>query len=310
MRYGVQAILPQYAAGNNRWIPTRYGNPIVAVVIHRMEGTLYGTDQWFRYYHESGWTSTHFGVGFMSVADAAAGRAQIRQWVDTLYTAWGWNARPTDDVPTELARTVFGPVGLYNPAQDMNRVVIHIETEGYADRPWHPAVTARVRELLGAIGRAHGALWVVAHTDLAAKPCPGLPTFHAALPGVHGSRLAGSGSLPDTSMDPGAIATKGDLPVSLAVPNPPRMVRVPAGTQLRRGPHFKSGVVRTTHAEPLRPLVGWTRGDLYKTPSGPSRRWSIVRLEGTGDAADQFDGVTVYFPRNLGDELELTVPSK
>ena len=206
MRYGVNAILPQYAGGRLRWMPTRWGTPIQAVVIHKMEGLLYGTDGWFRMYG-SGVTSTHFGIGYMSWLDKAAGRVQVRQWVDTAHTAYGWRSRP-NDTPTALARKVFGNHGLYNGGHDMNRNVIHIEVEGYAHLKWDPKFIPALRGLLAALGRAHGPLYIMGHTDLAAKACPGMSTTPWNSFGGYGSRIGIVTTAPATTI------TAGGLPVS------------------------------------------------------------------------------------------------
>ena len=186
MRYGIQAPIPQFVGGVRKWGTGRNGRNITAVVIHRMEGTLDGSDSWLRSRH-SGSASTHFAVGAWGWLNRRLHRYQIRQWVDTSNSAFGWAARPTDN-PTPLAYSTLG-ADLRNSRADLNWQVIAVEVEGFFHQSWPTGLAPKVKELLAAISRSHGPLVVMAHTDCSSKPCPGMATFQAAMPGYYGKRL-------------------------------------------------------------------------------------------------------------------------
>lgn len=202
MRYGIWAPIPQWVGGTVKW-GDRYGTRPRAIVIHRMEGTLEGSDSYLRreFADYSPFprlnASTHWGVGLWN------GVPQIRQWVDGNYSAFGWSATPTD-VPTPLARQVFGDrlTGMstwpyWRSTSDLNRDVLAIEVEGFHYQPWESRTRAKVIELINAIVDRYGPMWIVTHTDMSTKPCAGLTTMRAALP-MYGTRYAGP-ALPDTS---------------------------------------------------------------------------------------------------------------
>jgi hypothetical protein len=179
-RYGIWSPIPQRVNGVNKWVYGRYGRRLTAVVIHRMDGSLESSEQWLKS-SASGTASTHFGVGSWN------GVPQIRQWVDTANSAWGWGARP-NDVPTSLAYKVLAP-DIFNPSADLNWQVISVEVEGWSTEYWPSTTTAKVKELLNWIYRTHGNLYIMAHTDCSWKPCPGMFTFKTALPNHYGNLL-------------------------------------------------------------------------------------------------------------------------
>lgn len=204
-RYGYWSPIPEYAGSVRKWGRGRNGRRLTAVVIHRMDGTLEGSDSWLKGRY-SGSASTHFGVGLWN------GTPQIRQWVDTANTAYGWGARPTD-TPTGAARATL--TNLYSGSEDLNWQVIAVEVEGFSYQAWNSATKYKVIELLKWIYRTHGNLVVLAHTDCSSKPCPGMSTFMAALPGYYANRLSnifGSTVLPNTSVTSGVRV--GGLPVN------------------------------------------------------------------------------------------------
>ena len=185
-RYGLWKPIPRVVGSTAKWSYGRNYRKLTAVVIHRMEGTLEGSDSYLRreyadYYPYPRLTaSTHFGVGLWY------GVPQIRQWVDTANTAWGWAARPTD-TPTYVARNTLNR--LYYGSEDLNWQVLSVEVEGFYYQNWNSATTQKVRELLYWIYKTHGNLTVMAHTDCSSKPCPGMTTFNRALPGFYGNTL-------------------------------------------------------------------------------------------------------------------------
>lgn len=226
-RYGLWAPIPRTVGGTTKWVYGRNGRALTAVVIHRMEGTLEGSDSYLRReradyppYPRLN-ASTHFGVGLWY------GTPQIRQWVDTANTAWGWSARPTD-YPTPLAHTVLPP-DLYRSYADLNWQVISVEVEGFAATNWDSATTARVKELLRWIYNKHGNLYVMAHTDISSKVCPGMATFKRALPGYYGSRLRTIfGSTPITV----APTERDEMGLHKAIHQVPKLVRLNGGARL------------------------------------------------------------------------------
>lgn len=210
-RYGLWAPIPMWVGGTRKWALGRNGRRLTAVVIHRMEGTLEGSDSYLRreFADYSPFprlnASTHFGVGLWY------GTPQIRQWVDTANTAWGWSARPTD-YPTTVARNTL--TNLFTGTEDLNWQVISVEVEGFAYQAWDYRTRDKVKELLKWIYRTHGNLMVMAHTDCSTKACPGMATFKAALPNYYGHRLGsifGTTTIPDTST--GTSTKVGGLPV-------------------------------------------------------------------------------------------------
>jgi hypothetical protein len=212
-RYGLWAPIPMAVGGTRKWATGRNGRRLTAVVIHRMEGSLEGSDSYLRreFADYSPYprlnASTHFGVGLWGTTP------QIRQWVDTANTAWGWSARPTD-TPTPVAQRTL--TNLYSGSEDLNWQVISVEVEGFASQPWATPTRDKVKELLRWIYKTHGNMRVMAHTDCSTKPCPGMATFNAALPGYYGNTLANlfgtTPSVPNTSTTTaGAV---GGLPVT------------------------------------------------------------------------------------------------
>lgn len=239
-RYGLWTPILQYASGVPKWAVGRAGRRISAVVIHRMDGTLESSDSWLKSRY-SGSASTHFGVGLWG------NTPQIRQWVDTSNTAWGWAARPNDN-PTPVARRTLGP-SLWIGSHDLNWQVIAVEVEGWSYQNWDPRTRAKVIELLRWIYRAHGNLTVMAHTDISSKPCPGMVTFQRALPGWYGNKLANIfGSTPAPTPTPAprppTAPTQDQIDMAILkdiVRNSTKVARVRGGASLYKGPGVRYG---------------------------------------------------------------------
>jgi N-acetyl-anhydromuramyl-L-alanine amidase AmpD len=140
--------------------PARRGYHPEAVVIHIMEGTLLGTDNWFK--NPQSKVSAHFGVGT---------NGEVHQYVPEADTAWhagrvhapSWNGiKPTGD-------------GLYvNP----NYYTIGIEHEGNERSEWTDAMYDATSELIVDISRR----WnipldrshIIGHHEIySIKTCPG-----------------------------------------------------------------------------------------------------------------------------------------
>jgi hypothetical protein len=258
-RYGVWAPIPMWVRSTRKWVSGRNGRRLTAVVIHRMEGTLEGSDSYLRrefadyYPYPRLNASTHFGVGLWY------GTPQIRQWVDTANTAWGWSARPTD-TPTAVARNTL--TNLYSGSEDLNWQVISVEVEGFASQAWDYRTRDKVKELLRWIYKTHGNVVVMAHTDCSTKVCPGMYTFGQALPGYYGKRL---GTIFGTTTT-----------------NPPKRCYIGAGINFRNGPGQENGVYRTSktagYYNCTYPYI--VTGTTYTQSGVTSNKWRVINLDG------------------------------
>jgi N-acetylmuramoyl-L-alanine amidase len=138
-----------FTKGRAGWKP-------IAIVIHLMDGTLAGTDSWFR--NPRAQASTHYGVG---------NDGTVYQWVEESDTAWG-NGR----VQSPTWKLIESGV---NP----NLTTISIEHEGVSGHVWTPAQYAADVELVKAIAARHGipldADHIIVHSEIfAGKPnCAG-----------------------------------------------------------------------------------------------------------------------------------------
>lgn len=173
--------------GTPNFYEGRAGESIRAVAIHRMVGYLYGTDSWFK--SAASGASTHFGLGYSSIANEQSDRVSIYQWVKTSDTAYGWAARPTDIVEPLAARV------LDLSSRDLNRQVIHIELgqfhQGGASletQPFRPSMYRALNWLLAEIDRQHPGLVLLEHNDVSTKPCPG-PIDWSQIGGGYGGPL-------------------------------------------------------------------------------------------------------------------------
>jgi hypothetical protein len=285
-RYGVWAPIPMWVGATRKWASGHNNRKLTAVVIHRMEGSLEGSDSYLRreFADYSPYprlnASTHFGVGLWY------GTPQIRQWVDTANTAWGWSARPTD-TPSTVARNTLS--NLYVGSEDLNWQVISVEVEGFYWQAWDTRTRDKVKELLRWIYKTHGSLVVMAHTDCSTKPCPGMSTFQAALPNYYGRRLGSifGTTVPNTSTGTttGSSTKVGGLPVNFKSRYGWKATIKP-GKPRRSGASIASSNYGNTdsNGEPL-PIWGEVVGQDFGSGSrwffGPqyiSSRWRIVYI--------------------------------
>lgn len=133
----------------------RLGMKPIAIVLHIMEGSLSGTDQWFK--NPKAQASTHYGVGK---------NGEIWQWVEETDMAYG-NGRtstPTWDLITDK-----------NP----NLYTISIEHEGFTGQPWTEAMQDADAFLIADIAKRWGIPLdrdhVIGHCEIYGKKpnCPG-----------------------------------------------------------------------------------------------------------------------------------------
>ncbi|NGZ02205.1 MAG: hypothetical protein CV090_04035 [Nitrospira sp. WS238] len=133
----------------------REGYKPEAIVIHIMEGTLKGTDAWFR--NEESGVSAHYGIG-------KAG--EIHQYVGESDTAW------------HAGRMVAPTWRLLKPDVNPNWYTIGLEHEGRANEPWPDAMYDASAKLIDEICRR----WsipcdrdhIIGHREIRSdKTCPG-----------------------------------------------------------------------------------------------------------------------------------------
>ncbi|MCC6364428.1 MAG: amidase [Bryobacterales bacterium] len=126
-----------------------------AIVIHIMDGTLAGTDNWFL--NPRAKVSAHYGVGR---------KGEVHQYVAETDTAF------------HAGLAVNPSWALLKPGVNPNFYTIGIEHEGKADDEWEEAKLAASGALIAEIaGRRHIPLdrrHVIAHREIrASKTCPG-----------------------------------------------------------------------------------------------------------------------------------------
>ena len=282
-----------WVGATRKWAAGRNNRRLTAVVIHRMEGSLEGSDSYLRreradyYPYPRLNASTHFGVGLWY------GTPQIRQWVDTANSAWGWSARPTD-YPTPVSRATLS--NLWSPSEDLNWQVISVEVEGFAYQAWDSRTRDKVKELLRWIYRTHGNLVVMAHTDCSTKVCPGMNTFKAALPGYYGNRLANIFGtvtpLPDTSLN-----TMEGFPVKFR-PMPGRTIQIGSPVRIFKSPSTNGSVATgpvdfITNSTIKPKILGMTLGGALS-----GRRGWYVWWHANPNTSDTWDGYLSYVHEN------------
>ena len=144
---------PNFSSGRKGYHPE-------AIVIHIMEGTLPGTDSWFRNPQSS--VSAHYGVG-------AGG--EVHQYVQETDTAWHAGRV---HAPTWTAIKPSGTGSYVNP----NYYTIGIEHEGNEQSEWNDAMYNATGELIADISkrwnisldRSH----IIGHHEIySIKTCPG-----------------------------------------------------------------------------------------------------------------------------------------
>jgi N-acetyl-anhydromuramyl-L-alanine amidase AmpD len=128
----------------------RYGYHPEAIVIHLMDGTLKGTDSWFR--NKDAKASTHYGVGV---------NGEVYQWVEEKDMAWG-NGRV--DNPTWKG---------IKPNANPNLYTISIEHEGKSGHFWtgdqYNATAQLVKEIAQRWNIPLDADHVIVHSEIYAK---------------------------------------------------------------------------------------------------------------------------------------------
>lgn len=134
----------------------RGGREPIAIVLHIMEGTLSGTDSWFR--NPQAQVSSHYGVGKSG---------DVWQWVDEYDTAWG-NGR------------IYKPVWKdYEKGVNPNSTTISIEHEGWTGQPWteemYKADTFLIKEIAKRWGIPLNRDHIIGHNEIYGKKpnCPG-----------------------------------------------------------------------------------------------------------------------------------------
>lgn len=140
--------------------PGRQGYRVEAIVVHIMEGTLEGTDSWFR--SPSSQVSAHYGIGQ---------RGDVHQYVQQEDTAWhaGRVNNPSWSLIKRSGENLYVNPNLYT---------VGIEHEGSTDSDWSDAMYATSAALIREIAqkwqipldRGH----VIGHHEIySLKTCPG-----------------------------------------------------------------------------------------------------------------------------------------
>ena len=140
----------------------RRGKVPIAIVVHIMDGSLRGTDEWFN--NPRSRVSAHYGIG-------KAG--EVHQYVaetDTAYHA-GTVDRPT--------WSLMQPGAVPGPNANPNYYTIGIEHEGLGDDVWPAAQVAASAALIAEVATRwnilRDAVHVIPHHAIrASKTCPGL----------------------------------------------------------------------------------------------------------------------------------------
>jgi len=154
------------------------GHVPLAIVIHIMEGSLQGTDAWFR--NPKAAVSAHYGVGKTGT---------IHQYVEESDTAF--HAGKAADPKAQLVKD--------RPGVNPNYYTVGIEHEGFADTDWTDAMYAASSTLIRDIADRWAIplerACVLAHREIrATKTCPGFKVDIGRL-------IAGARALPSTILD-------------------------------------------------------------------------------------------------------------
>lgn len=143
---------PNFTSGRKGYTP-------ITIVIHIMEGSLLGTDSWFK--STTSQVSAHYGIGTSG---------EVHQYVKETDTAW--HAGRVSSPSWRLIKTSGG--AFINP----NYYTIGIEHEGSTDTEWSDAMYNASSEMVKSISsrwnipldRDH----VIGHHEIyAVKTCPG-----------------------------------------------------------------------------------------------------------------------------------------
>ena len=139
----------------------RRGKTPIAIVVHIMDGSLRGTDEWFN--NPRSRVSAHYGIGKSG---------EVHQYVAETDTAY--HAGTVDHPNWPLMQEG----GLLGPAVNPNYYTIGIEHEGFANDEWPPAQVAASAELIAEVATRWGivrdANHVIPHHAIrASKTCAG-----------------------------------------------------------------------------------------------------------------------------------------
>jgi N-acetylmuramoyl-L-alanine amidase len=180
---------PNFTAGRKIYRPE-------AVVIHIMEGTLVGTDSWFK--NPASKVSAHYGIGKTG---------EVHQYVSETNTAW--HAGRVNAPGWQLIKAA-GNGQFINP----NFYTIGIEHEGNEDSDWTDAMYNSSSEMVRAIcsrwnipiDRSH----VIGHHEIySLKTCPGHKVdLNKLIALASGSPLPESHTVIEKTIQLGKVTTK------------------------------------------------------------------------------------------------------
>lgn len=213
---------PNYSSGRKGYRPE-------AIVIHIMEGTLTGTDSWFR--NRDSKVSAHYGVGV---------NGEVHRYVEESDTAW--HAGRVNGPEWTLIKPA-GNGRFVNP----NYYTIGIEHEGKADSEWTEAMYETSSQLIADISRR----WsipvddshIIGHRDIfSMKSCPGSKVKLDQL--IEMAKLKAGEAVPSQFVTVrGTVVTKVGLNMRRDSPSTASRVgrTVPKGTQLSYSGYTESG---------------------------------------------------------------------
>lgn len=241
-----QVPSPHFTKGRKSFKPE-------AIVVHIMEGTLVGTDAWFR--DPISKVSAHFGIGR---------NGELHQYVDLANSAW--HAGRVNN-PTWVGMKAAGNGTFYNP----NYYTIGIEHEGFGQTLWSDSMYNRSAELIAhlcvdfhiPLDRAH----VVGHHEIySIKSCTGQHVnFNILLDLARQYRTALiDGTAPPTPTPVSSIP-------ALQEEKKSGSVKVLKNLNIRRkAPSTSAGIVSTAIAGSTLAYEGWvTNGQ----PIKGNRKW-------------------------------------
>lgn len=205
---------PNFSSGRKMYRPE-------AIVIHIMEGTLAGTDNWFQ--NKQSQVSSHYGIGK---------NGEVHQYVEELDTAW--HAGRVNAPSWQLIKTA-GNGRFINP----NYYTIGIEHEGNENSDW----TSTMYNASAAMIKAIASRWnipidrqhIVGHHEIySLKTCPGHKADLNKLIAIANGNTAPSIILAQQiTVQTGKVTTHADINIRLhADTSRAPFAKLPAGIQL------------------------------------------------------------------------------
>ena len=274
----LNVLSPNYSAGRKGYRPE-------AIVIHIMEGTLSGTDSWFR--NRDSKVSAHYGVGV---------NGEVHRYVEESDTAW--HAGRVDAPHWTLIKPA-GEGRYVNP----NYYTIGIEHEGKADSDWTDAMYEASSQLVADISRRWSIpvdrLHVIGHREIfSLKTCPGSKVDLDKI--VKMANLKAGTSVPSQFFSArGSVVTTVDLNKRRNSPSTaaPLAGTVPKGTELTYSGYTEDG-------QKVKGVSRWYRSEdgLWFWGGGVKDLANQRKESGMGNSIS-----TSYQLKNIGEHVTFSV---